>query len=433
MRRVLLALLVLAILSLPIPLAHATGEVTIDATYPIQATLNGSPYLISGPASGIFGTLCLPQLIYQNSFARYSFAGWYSNGTLSSTDTCASLTGTAILAHYNQQYRVTVVYTPQNQVANSTWVNAGTLDELSVPAWINGSQYRYQLQGVVVSGAPVFAPGGLLSVSANEPLVVQAEYQTYVALTIALPSKNTTVWVVQGQPWYRIFPQVLQDTSGTSLRLDGFDVFGTSQYAASGNVMTATPSSPMMIRPLYDTYYYVVVNGPEGYLARDWYRNGSLVNVTAPAVIQINDQKQLEFTGWTGVTSGNVLSFVASKPQQYTANYATEFSVLQNSPLGSSTRFIMQGNSTAMFFPTTLPATLGLTRTLESVLVNGAPIFSHQGIVAITVNGPTEVTAVYTYGPDYIFIGFVAAALVAITLIYFAQGRRRRPKSGSFH
>jgi hypothetical protein len=421
-----MSLLLLALLLVSsYPAQAAGGMVTVDAPLPVQATLNGTPFLITGPVS-VSGILCMQTLVYVDSFDRFSFAGWFMNGTSVGSSACYTVTTGAILAHYNKQFLVTIIYSPQNRVANSTWVNAGSSVRVSLPATLDDPAYRYVLEQVLVQGMPVYAPGGSTSVSADAPVTVEGLYKQFVNVTIVYPSNTETKWLPAGQDWFYTFPRSFPEGKNSSLRFDGVNVFGTNQYTLTGNVLLLSPTSPLILEPLYHLYYYVVVSYPSGVLERGWYRSDSLLNATVPQEILINDQEKVVFAGWIGASGTNQLSIPVNQSMSIRANYVTQYQVSQVSPLGTSSRFVNSGATTSFYFPPTLTASLGFTRFLKGVTVNGVDVPNQGGTVVVTVSGPTLVSASYDYEPDFIFIGLLVLAAAAVLVAYIATSRRRR-------
>jgi hypothetical protein len=412
---VLLAGLVLA----PAAAQAAAPTITVDAPTPMQVTVNGSPYLLTNSSAALQGTVCVPQYVYQDSFARYAFDAWFSSGKLVGSSTCLDVSSGGYLAHFIKQYAVSVTYSPQNTVASSTWVDSGSSVLLSVPVEMQSSSFMYKLNQVIVAGTPVYAPSGAFNVSASGPEAVQAIYNQFTNVTLVLPSGASTLWAPTGQSWYHVFASALPGAGGSSLRLDGFQVYGTASYAANGNTMSLTPSAPVVIVPSYALSYFVTVTDPTGVVLRGWFQDGSLVNATVPGQLPVNNEERLVFAGWAGMNGTNQISVPVNSTMNLTAEYSVEYQVTQSSPLGVTSEWVLGGKSTAVSFPTVLPASLGLTRTLTETLVNGVETPNQQGTVVVPVNGPVQVVGVYGYAPDYVFIGVIVVIAAVFLVGYF--------------
>jgi hypothetical protein len=430
MKRVLAALALVALMLVPTSALAAGPKVRIDAPLPVQGTLNGAPFLFTSTTTSVQGDVCMPQTVYQGPFSRYQFQGWYDNGTLLSQDACMTVSSGSYLAHFALQYMVTVTYSPLNVVQETDWVNAGDSIEVTVGTTINGSGYSYSLQQVLVSGTPVYAPGGTLQVSADGPVLVQAVYNERVNVTVVQPGGSLTRFLPAGVPWFHSFTESIPAGNGSSLRLNGVSVFGTSSYDVSGNVLSLTPTAPVIVTPIYGTYYYMKVTDPSGVVRRGWYERGNLLNVTVPSQIPVNDQERLVFSGWRGANGTNDISVPVTAAANISAVYTTEYQITQSSPLGTTTQWSDAGSTAAVFFPTTLTASLGFTRTLSSVLVDGTSVANDHGAVVVSVSGPVQVVAVYSYAPDYVFIGLIAAVVAVVLLGYYVRLRfeNRGPK-----
>lgn len=406
--------------------SYASALVETDAPLPVKITVNGSEFLLNTSQASLSGKICFPQFLYLNTFVRFYFSGWYSNGTLLESKNCYTITSGQYLAHYTKQYLITIIYSPQGVVANSTWADAGSLTSFNVPTLIADRDYSYKLHKVLIQGSPIFAPFGKFQISADNPTNIEALYDVFVNVTLILPSSRQTIWVPIDKPWYYTFPPIMESGNESRYRLDGFNVIGASQYTISSNTIIVNPSSPLTIQPIYNLYYSVMVDGPSGILLRGWFKQGSLANITAPQQLQLNEQEKLVFTGWKGANGTSSLSIQVNGPIHLSAIYATEYQVTQISPLGSSSRFVMKGNATALYFPPILPASLGFTRYLKTVLVNGIEVQNNGGVIVLSVQGPTEVTAVYEYGPDYVFIAIILIIVVLVSIGYILSSKRKK-------
>jgi hypothetical protein len=429
----LLLALIALLAAFPVHLALASANVSVDVPGTVEATLNGKPYLIQGSAS-VQGTLCLPTFVYASAFARYEFGGWYVNGSLVSKEACMSLSQGSYLAHYELQYWVSVYSSPPGLLSSGLWARAGEQVNVTLPLTLNASYgVRYVLSMVLVQGVPVPAPGGSLRLGVGSPINVEADYQKFVLVEVSYPNGTVSqFWVPSGSAWSLSLPSELPGAKGGSvLRLRDVLVIASTAFRTSDNVLVLAPDTPTKIFPSYSTYYHVTATSPQGVLVSGWYAEGDIVRVEAPGMIQLSEERRLVFVGWEGTNlTSPQLNLQVTGPLNLTARYVLEDLLTQESPLGSSSRFVAEGSTQALYFPPKLPGALGLSRSLAKVLVDGQVVQDDNGLVRITVREPTHVVAVYVYSLDlstFAFLLLAAAALAGAYVLLKRRGKEAGP------
>jgi len=295
--------------------------------------------LPNGTSRGWFNAssqLPLPQVIYQNSDARWVLSGNYT----------ASSPGT-LRPSYTLQYYVSIT------LPNSTetgWFNAGST--VSLPEFVyQGNSTRFTLNQT-------------RSLIVESPLSLTPRYVKQYLITLVTPNSTLTGWYNAG--FLLRLPQYLYINSSARYSLHGLGLALVDHYG--------------IYRPNYTLQYLVRIYLPNG-TETLWADNGSIVQL--PRVVSLTQGVRFVSTG--------ELSYRVTGPAAVRPTYVEEFQVDINGqtqwvPKGAEIRLYQQ----VPFYETarwqgTVSAANGQTVTVESPLTEAISISPNYGLIGVVL------------------------------------------------
>jgi hypothetical protein len=173
--------------------------------------------------------------------------------------------------------------------------------------------------------------------------------------------------------------------------------------------------SPSTLLLYYRVLYPIVVSDASG--TRTIYaRKGETVVVSAAEKVKIGPT-ELAFAGWKEVPALTPkVELRVNGSAKLTAVYRKFCDLTVQTPLGTQTRSLEEGQATTVALPQELPATPFTRRALKEIYVDGIK----NGPVPLVVRGCSvrEVTAVYEVSYDLIQIGLLVGGIVGLAAGY---------------
>ena len=262
----------------------------------------------------------------------------------------------------------------------------------------------------------------------SRPLTVQLAYTKYVRVNVtkvALDGEGSSViysevlWAEEGL--LKLEPEKRIERDGRVLQLEGYELVGEGSVSESRS-LTLKVESPSTLFLYYRVLYPIVVSDASG--TRTIYaRKGEVVEVSAAERVRVGTA-ELVFAGWKEVSALTPkVELRVNGSAKLTAVYRKFCDLTVQTPLGTQTRSLEEGQATTVALPQELPATPFTRRALKEVYVDGVK----NGPVPLVVRGCSvrEVTAVYEVSYDLIQIGLLVGGIVGLAAGYVIL---RRPE-----
>ncbi|TLZ67107.1 MAG: hypothetical protein E6K12_04785 [Methanobacteriota archaeon] len=312
---------------------HFTAAVSFEATFSAEYYLN-----VTSPVSGAGGSGWYPagatvnaavsnQYFAQNPGERLAFQGWSGDAT------GASLTSDPILmdgpktaiAQYGTQFYLDVS-SAYGSVSGAGWYDQGTSAHAGVAsqqvAVSPGTQELFVVWSGDATGTGVTSNGIVM----DRPKVATAQWRTEYSLTIQTPygTATTAGWYQAGSfATASLNASVIGTGAGERVVFKGWtgDAAGYAALGSSPILM----SGPRTAHAEWSKEYFLQVITDVGTIGGSgWYREGTSVELTAPAEATSGGQT-VRFSGWSGdVTSSDlVVTVTMTGPKEVKATWTT--------------------------------------------------------------------------------------------------------------
>ena len=415
--------------------ASAGGEelYTVSANYPVRVLVEGVEK--ATPAYVGAGELvCAPELVYLDEGSRIVFTGWEGVGR----DPCVRAHGN-LTAYYVREYLVHV-YSEPPALRRSMWVPEGTLLELDYPEVYEESEgVRWVFQHWSWGEAP-FQPSNRIYVA--KPLRLEAHYaREFRVLALATHGvrANGSGWYREGAIAVLAAPREVYAGNGTRLVLAEWVTAGSVPAIvlpqSSPGVAVLEVRGPHTVVAIYRVEHLVSATGPQGVIFGGWAGEGEEIRLAAPEHIQLGPDTRLRFAGWAGVegAASPELRIRATGPLRIEALYVRQYLLTVSSPVGAGgAGWYDEGSRAVVVVPENLPANVFVRRRLNGFTGDCGDCRHEGGRLALVMDGPKSVTAVYSHEPDAVNLGILAGAVAAGAALY-ASGRRRGAEAEGRH
>ncbi|MEM2693652.1 MAG: zinc ribbon domain-containing protein [Nitrososphaerota archaeon] len=425
-----LTVLVLAALLLALALAPARSElVEVSNRYGLPFAVDGR--LTESPVRVPAGsTVCVVhQIYYLTPERRLVFTGW-SDGE---TAPCIRAKE-PIQALYREEVLI-VIDSIVEELRGSMWVAKGERVALSASREYVRDGYRYVFLRWSRGERP-FDPTNYIV--ATDPAVIEAQFKVEVRLDVVSSvgvRANGSGWYRPGETAVVSAPREVVISPREKLVFREWVSVGSNPqviFNPTGSVAILEVRRPAAVRAEYDRYYFVSVRGPEGVVLEGWYKEGELLQVSVPAVIEVDPGRiRLVFEGWRGDLRGSTPSVKVpvTGPLEAEAVYRVEYRLEVRSPVGATGSGWYRPNSTAVVnAPREVQAALFLKRVLSHYAGDCGEGCTVNSPLRVLMDSPKYVEVVYRTEPDPMSMGVVGGAAAALSLAYyFSRPSRRSP------
>jgi hypothetical protein len=257
---------------------------------------------------------------------------------------------------------------------------------ISKSEMVSGPDWAY---GPATFYAPPVLPAQVIGTSPVNATYVLAEW--LVNNTPMFPTPSLTLYIdgpTTVQALYKaVAPDVIPVGQGVEQRL--------VSISPSGLV-----AAPVPVSAIYETYY-LVETAPPGAVngtTQLWAPEGSTVEFTAPAVIDLGNGTRLVFKGWSNGQTGNFTTVVTG-PMSVKPIYAKEY-LVDVSALNNETEIWAEPNSTVYISAPPMVTNGTVRYVFEGWSINGVTINLTSTTLVVEVTGP--ITAVAQYVREYL-------------------------------
>ena len=425
--RAIIALTALLLLLLLVQASYA-GRVGLEPVGEVVGTVEGVVTPIRD-GNELSGKVCVPKEVYSTPETRYRLYGWIERGRLISAEPCLEVGPRQnATARYVREHLVTV-FSDDGSYVRQVWAEEGRPTELEVPLKMEGEGVQLRLKRALLDGRlPLQIVEGKIVVGVSRPLTVQLSYAKYIRVNVtkvALDGEGRSVihsevlWAEEGL--LKLEPERRIERDGRVLQLEGYELVGEGSVSESRSLLVKA-DSPSTLFLYYRVLYPIVINDASG--TRTIYaRKGEVVGVSAADRVKVGTA-ELVFAGWKEVPALTPkVELRVNGSATLTAIYRKFCDLTVQTPLGSQTRSLEEGQATTIALPQELPATPFTKRTLKEIYVDGMK----NGPVPLVVRGCSvrEVTAVYEVSYDLIQIGLLVGGIIGLATGYVLL---RRPE-----
>jgi hypothetical protein len=425
-RRLAPTLLLLALsLALLVMRAEGGAPYTVSANYPVKVLVNGEERSL--PTRVAPGDLvCAPEASYLDEGVRIVFGGWEGLGR----DPCVRAYGN-LTAAYTREYLVHV-YSEPPALRRSMWVSEGTVLTLDYPeTYVESEGVRWVFQHWS-GGEKPFQPSNRIYVA--RPARLEAHYVREFRVA-ALATHGVRV---NGSGWYRegaiavvAAPREVYVDEGTRLVLAEWVTAGSVPAIVmpqtSPGVAVLEVRGPHVVMARYRFEHLVTATGPQGVIFSGWVGEGEELKLTTPEYIELGQGARLRFEGWSGAegAGSRELSIRVTAPLRIEAIYVRQYLLSVTSPVGAGGAGWYDEGSTAMVTVPENPSTnVFVKRRLNGFSGDCGECRHNGGRMALVMDRPRSVAAVYVYEPDLLNLGILAGTVAAGVALYIT-GRRR--------
>ena len=391
----------------PFPLLIDGVQVT---RFPAPAQVGSQACIVTNPG-------------YLSEVERLAFQGW-SHGP---KDVCVTF---AQPGEYTARYESEVLLTVTSQVKEfreTKWVPKGVPVLLTVPAVAEnrpGVRYLFEEWNI---GEARFSPDN--RIVPNRPLTIDVRWSTEHFLELTGPENVRLV----GGGWHKEGANVVLKVPATAFSIGEDQRLQFSHWEVISNPaiiipnqQTATNSITMdaahTIQAVYDVGFRVIVENPQGTQKKNWFPQGTDVEVETPEFIEISPGlERLAFKGWEGTDLPRVKGFITVKgPVTAKALYDTQFMVEVDSPYGvSGGGWFKEGQIAKISVPKSPSSVFFLKRQF-----NGYDDYPGSGPdLRVPVTRPVALTATYNTGVDFRTLGIAIVLILGVAAIYLITQR----------
>ena len=417
------ALLVTAALS-PALVTAQEPAVRVSSTGPFPLLIDGERETAFPAIASVGSQACIvTNPGYLSEVERLAFLGW-SHGPKGICVTFAQP------GDYSALYEQEVLLTVNSQVREfreSKWVPKGVPVLLTVPAVVNerpGVRYLFEEWNI---GEVRFKPDN--KVVPNRPLTIEVRWSKEYFLELTGPENVRLV----GGGWHREGANVVLKAPATAFSIgeDQRLQFGRWEVISNPaiiipNQQTPTTSIKMddahTIQAIFDVGFRVIVENPQGTQKKDWFPQGTDVEVETPEFIEISPGlERLAFKRWEGTDLPRVKGFITVKgPVTAKALYDTQFMVEVDSPYGvSGAGWYKEGEIATISVPESPSSVFFLKRQ-----VNGYDDYpGSEPDLQVPVTRPLALTATYNTGVDFRFLAIAIVLILGVAAIYLITQR----------
>jgi hypothetical protein len=401
--------------------ASYAGKVGLEPMGEVMGTVDGVVAPIRS-GSELSGRVCVPKEVYSTPETRYRFYVWVEKGKLISTEPCLEVGPRQnVTARYLREHLVTV-FSEDGSYVRQVWAEEGRPVELEVPLKMEEEGVQLRLRRALLDGRlPLQIFEGKIVVGVSRPVTVQLVYAKYIRVNVtkvALDGEGRSVihsevlWAEEGM--LKVEPEKQIERDGKTLQLEGYELEGEGS-ASESRSLALKVDSPSTLFLYYRVLYPIVVSDASG--SRTIYaRKGEVVEVSAADRVKVGPT-ELVFAGWKEISALTPkVELRVNGSARLTAVYRKFCDLTVQTPLGSQTRSLEEGQATTIALPQELPATPFTKRTLKEVYVDGMK----NGPVPLVVRGCSvrEVTAVYEVSYDLVQIGLLVGGIVGLAAGY---------------
>ena len=409
-----------ALLLLLVQTSYA-GRIDIEPMGEVVGTVDGVVAPIRS-GSELSGKVCVPREVYTSPETRYRFYGWIEKGRLISTEPCLEVGPRQnATARYIREHLVTV-FSDDGSYVRQVWAEEGRPVELEVPLKMEGEGVQLRLKRALLDGRlPLQVVDGKVTIGVSRPVTVQLSYAKYIRVNVtkvALDGEGSSViysevrWAEEGL--LKLEPEKQIERDGRVLQLEGYELVGEGTVSESRSLVVKV-ESPSALFLYYRVLYPIVISDASG--TRTIYaKKGEVVEVSAADRVKVGTT-ELVFAGWKEVpVLTPKVELKVNGSAKLTAVYRKFYDLTVQTPLGTQTRSLEEGQATTIALPQELPATPFTKRTLKEVYVDGVK----NGPVPLVVRGCSvrEVTAVYEVSYDLVQIGLLVGGIVGLAAGY---------------
>ncbi|MEM0444569.1 MAG: hypothetical protein QXY54_01140 [Nitrososphaerota archaeon] len=436
MTRYLLGLAALLMLLSLAQSASAETEAMVWNRYGLPMGINGELVeKVPAPAS-LGSTVCVgEQVHYLTPERRLVFNGWSGDGV----EPCILVSAAGNYEASYVEELLVVVDSSYQPLRRSFWARKGESILLEVQKEYVEEGYRYVFERWSKGENPFDTVNNIVVL---EPLYIEAKFRKEVRLqVVSLPGilVNGTGWYSEGEVTVISAPREIRVSESERLLFREWVSIGRHPaviYNTPSSVTTIEVRGPHIIKAEYDRYFLVNAMGPQGVILSGWFREGEVLQISAPILIEIiPDSVRLAFKGWSGDLSHrtNTLSIVLERPLNINAAYVTEYRVEVRSPVGGSGAGWYEENATAIIrVPAEVQALLFTKRALQRFSGDCGDFCLSRGPLILKVDSPKTVEAVYALEPDLPSIGAAGSTAAALSAVYFFSSRRTRIKAKDY-
>ncbi len=410
-----------ALLLLLLVQASYAGRIDLEPLGEVTGTVDGVVAPIRS-GSELSGRVCVPKEVYSTPETRYRLYGWIEKGRLISAEPCIEIGPRQnVTVRYLREHLVTV-FSDDGSYVRQVWAEEGKPVELEVPLKMEGEGVQLRLMKALLDGRlPLQIVEGKIVVGVSRPLTVQLSYAKYVKVNVtkvALDGEGRSVicsevlWAEGGT--LKVEPEKQIEMDGKTLQLEGYELVGEGSVSESRSLVLKV-DSPSTLLLYYRVLYPIVVSDASG--TRTVYaRKGETVVVSAAEKVRVGST-ELAFAGWKEVPALTPkVELRVNGSARLTAVYRKFCDLTVQTPLGTQTRSLEEGQATTIALPQELPATPFTKRTLREIYVDGVK----NGPLPLVVKGCSvrEVTAVYEVSYDLVQIGLLVGGVVGLAAGY---------------
>jgi hypothetical protein len=410
-----------ALLLLLLVQASYAGRVNLEPMGEVVGTVDGVVAPIRS-GSELSGKVCVPREVYMSPETRYRFYGWIEKGRLISAEPCLEVGPRQnVTARYVREHLVTV-FSDDGSYVRQVWAEEGKPVELEIPLKMEGEGVQLRLKRALLDGRlPLQVVEGKVVIGVSRPVTVQLSYAKYVRVNVtkvALDGEGRSViysevrWAEEGV--LKVEPEARIERDGKALQLEGYELVGEGSVSESRSLVLKV-ESPSTLFLYYRVLYPMVVNDASG--SRTIYaRKGEVVEVSAAERVKVGPT-ELVFAGWKEVPALTPkVELRANGNATLTAVYHKFCDLTVQTPLGTQTRSLEEGQAATVVLPQELPATPFTRRALKEIYVDGVK----NGPLPLVVRGCSvrEVTAVYEVSYDLVQIGLLVGGIAGLAAGY---------------
>ncbi|MEM2592416.1 MAG: hypothetical protein QXI60_07510 [Thermofilaceae archaeon] len=410
-------------------LGEEGGQVDVSNRYGLPFIVEGR--MVDNPAKvPKSSTICVAyQVYYLTAERRLVFTGWSSGEKYP----CIRAEE-PVQAIYREEVLV-VVDSIVEELRTSIWAIKGERISLNAEKEYIKDGYRYVFQRWSRGEQPFNTSNTLVI---TDPAVIEAVFKQEVRLE-ALSAFGVKV---NGSGWYSVGEtavvaaprEVLLSPYEKLVFREWVSVGANPQviYNPSSHVTTLEVKRPSAVRAEYDRFYMVKVKGPEGVVVEDWYREGDALQLSLPAVIDVDPGRvRLVFEGWRGdITSSTpTVKTVVKKPIEAEAVYRMEYRLEVKSPAGAVGSGWYKPNSTAVInAPNEVQAALFFKRVLSHYTGDCGEKCTTSSPLVVRMDSPKYIEAVYRVEPDLLSIAIIGSVATAFSTAYYFSKPKKTPK-----
>ncbi|MEM4273658.1 MAG: zinc ribbon domain-containing protein [Candidatus Caldarchaeum sp.] len=426
-----LSLIMLSALLLFVPVLGQ--EVEVSNSYGLPFVVEGR--VVNNPAKvSRDSTVCVAyQVYYITAERRLVFTGW-TNGESAPCIKAEEPVG----ARYREEVLVVVDSTVE-ELRTSLWVGKGERITLNAEKQYLKDGYRYVFQRWSRGEQPFNISNTLV---VTDPAVVEAVFKIEVrleALSAVGVKVNGSGWYGVGETAVVAAPREVMLSSYEKLVFKEWVSVGANPqviYNPASHVATLEVKRPAVVRAEYDRFYLVKVMGPEGVVVESWFREGDTLQLSLPAVIDVDPGRvRLVFEGWRGdiTASTPTAKTVVTKPINAEAVYRMEYRLEVKSPAGATGSGWYRPNSTAVVnAPGEAQAALFFKRVLSHYTGDCGEKCVNNSPLVVRIDSPKYIEAVYRVEPDLLSIAVVGSVASALSAAYyFSRPSKKGPETKS--